>query len=106
MHFQIQQRSPKPQTRGRGRLGVRGRGVGLRGRASGVRGRLSGFRGRQRGRGQEGFTSLNRERMQAINSLIKAKNTLAQIKAKQKEQKQSRNLMLNQRRGLQVFLKC
>ena len=94
--FQTQKRSAKQLTRGQGRLGFRGRGVKTE-----IRGRGAGGRGRG-GRGaiqEEGLTSLNRQRMQAVNSLIKAKNTLAQIKAKQKL---GRGLTVNQKRGLQV----
>lgn len=87
------------QTRGRGQ----GRGRGIRGRSR-VRGQ-----GQLRSQGQvpeigltKGLTSLNRRREQAVKSLMKAKETLARLNARQKEQRQSRALGVNQRRGLQV----
>jgi len=50
----------------------------------------------------QGFTSLNRQRQQALNSLMKAKQTLAQIESRQLSQKQGRSNLTNQRRGLPV----
>lgn len=89
------------QQTNRGRL--RGQGRTNRGR---LRGRGQGqqrFQGQQRGQGQKlGFTSLNRRREQAIQSLLRAKQTLARLNARQQAQQQNRSQLINQRRGLQT----
>ncbi|XP_052782297.1 spidroin-1-like [Mya arenaria] len=115
--LKLQQQTAKQITRGRSRgLGTRGgfRGRGnLRGqvvtrgrggaRGRGVRGAKSGIRGQgQSSQGVVGFTSLNRQRQQAMNVLLKAKKTLANLDSRQQQQKGRRSLVLNQQRGLQI----
>ncbi|XP_045201526.2 THO complex subunit 4-like [Mercenaria mercenaria] len=112
---QVKKKGTSPLNRQNGQTGntqqARGRGGG-RGRP--VRGR-GGLRGQGQGRGQgqlrgqgqakvagQGLISLNRRREQALESLLKAKQTLASLNARQREQKQNRGLIVNQRRGLQT----
>ncbi|KAL4219990.1 hypothetical protein ACF0H5_020401 [Mactra antiquata] len=86
-------------TRGRGTGTGRGRGSG-RGRVS-VKGSLRGRGGIVKQNGTVGLVSLNRRRQQAIESLLKAKQTLAKLNNRQRQQKVNRSLVVNQRRGLQ-----
>lgn len=96
-------------TRGRGR-GARARVGTTRGRGS-IRGRMgpkSPLRNQGKGQvgkqnGAVGLVSLNRRRQQAIESLMKAKQTLAKLNVRQQQQT-NRSLLVNQRRGLQVLL--
>ena len=87
--FQNQLSPNKQKSRGRGR----GSTTVLRGRGS-LRGRGAAMAQRP------GGTSLNQRRQQAIQTLLKAKSTLAKLNAQRR--KTLRLNVVNQKRGLQV----
>lgn len=95
---QNQQVTSPQGVRGRGRGQMRGRNRGNR--TAGVPRVLMTQDGQQHV-GVKGLTTLTHQRTQAINSLIKAKQTLAQLNAKQR-QRQNRTQLVNQKRGLQA----
>ena len=93
--FQNQLSPNKPRGQGRGRINLRG-GRG-RGRGAALAQRIQNK--------TAGMTNnLNQRRQKAIKTLIQAKSTLAKLNAQRR--KTARINVVNQRRGLQVYIRC